>query len=689
MAMKMVRAGRLVACAVLAAVVAVPPLGPARAAARAGSEPKPLDVVIAVDESGSLKPGDVQRETEAATTIGQSGLNPRNRIGVLGFGGATRRGQSATTWHCPLAGAASRDELRKLADCTGQIHRRSPAEGDDTDHVAALREALKALRAEPSGGALKTVFLLTDGKLDVSRSPYYGPRPAGRTAEAERQLGRQLELAQGDDTQIWPLGFGPDVDRSALVRFADGGSRRACDARPESRPHAQVVKDSGAVARALITAYAAASCFRVTPTEKRALVPGDTIELPQWIPGYASDATLTVAKGDPSVKAEFVTPDGRVVQANGTWGGSTYTRSAGNGGTVEALRVTNPLNGRWRVRLTAPPGTGAAQATATALYQGAIRSGLTVEPPNTVLTGRPITARLSVWPRRGTLTPQESRLFTFRVTARTPGGRAQNVAVRDDGRSPDRRAGDGEYAGTFRAPGSPGTVRFTGEVAGQGLRAEEIPQRTVTVEAPPTWLERNLWWLVWVVVLAVVALIAMLLARHARRSVRDVRDLRLTLRRGGGDASRELRPQQHERIEEFPFTLRDLGEGPPALDYAGAGDAKYTLRRAANRHITLERPDGETVDVTAHAPVDLGDGLRLVVAADPEPWLLALIRRLLPVRRGGSSVLRPPEGLPGPERQGGRSGSDEPDQPPDPRTPGRGDPAPPIFHDSNDDELLL
>ncbi|MBO0885658.1 MAG: hypothetical protein J2P17_36055, partial [Mycobacterium sp.] len=55
-----------------ALVLSVSWAGPAPAAS-AGPEPTPLDVVVAVDESGSLSSADVTREIEAAATIAQGG----------------------------------------------------------------------------------------------------------------------------------------------------------------------------------------------------------------------------------------------------------------------------------------------------------------------------------------------------------------------------------------------------------------------------------------------------------------------------------------------------------------------------------------------------------------------------------------------------------------------------------------
>ncbi|WP_242909291.1 VWA domain-containing protein [Actinomadura terrae] len=460
-----------------AALAGLPPMPPGRADARA-PEPTPLDLVVAVDESGSLAPEDVHAELEAAATIVQGGLNPRTRVSVIGFGSAGRAGRDAVTQYCRPTVVTGRAELQYLTACVKGLHRRSQAEGDDTDHAAALAEALRILRSGSPGGALKSVFLLTDGRND--------PTGGHGNADAEdRRLREQLDGARDEGVGIWPLGFGPEVDQAGLDRFAEGGARRGCDGRAESRPRARRVRDSRQVARSLVEAYAAASCFRVSPPSEGSLSPGGTVELPLAVPAIASEATLTVAKGDPGVRVEFVAPDGRVAPSGGTQGASTFTRS-GTGGAIEALRVVSPPNGTWKVRLTTPAGTPRQRVAATVMFQGVIRSSLVVERP-TVRTGEHVTVRLALETRGGYVQdPKELEGFSFTVTAAGRAlGAGRPVPMRDDGRAPDDRPGDGSYAGVFTAPGAPGLVTLTGQVAAAGVRSERNPSATVNVIARP------------------------------------------------------------------------------------------------------------------------------------------------------------------------------------------------------------
>src|SRR5690349_24579969 len=124
-----------------------------------------MQVVVLVDESGSLSDTDVVKEKEAARTIAFSVLAPQSQVSVIGFGSADGAGQSPVDVVCKptvLDDQQSRDTLGK---CVESLHRRAENEGNDTDHAAALKQALSIARS--GGPERKVVFLLTDGKLDV------------------------------------------------------------------------------------------------------------------------------------------------------------------------------------------------------------------------------------------------------------------------------------------------------------------------------------------------------------------------------------------------------------------------------------------------------------------------------------------------------------------------------------------
>ncbi|MFC7612871.1 vWA domain-containing protein [Actinokineospora soli] len=138
----------------------------------------PLQVVVLVDQSGSIGEADLQREKDAAKTIVFSALATGSEVSVAGFASSVTADRTgAVDVVCDrvvLDGGQKRDELAK---CIERLRKRSSSEGEYTDHATALRQALGYVRA--GGPEKKIVFLLTDGKLDVAGSESWGePRSA-------------------------------------------------------------------------------------------------------------------------------------------------------------------------------------------------------------------------------------------------------------------------------------------------------------------------------------------------------------------------------------------------------------------------------------------------------------------------------------------------------------------------------
>lgn len=483
----LVRAVSLVAVLMAGATV----LGPLRAGATpiGGREATPLDMVIAVDESGSLSKADVQNEVDAASTIAQSGLNPRSRVTVLGFGSDNGGGHQAVDEVCPPTVLSDTVDAQGIAECVRKLHRRGPKEGNDTDHVAALAQALHTFESGSPKGARKIVMMLTDGRLDVSHSPQYGS--GDRNAAARRELDRQIAAARTAGVAIFPLGFGSQIDKPSLDRFAAGGSQQGCDNRSASRPRARLVRGSGDVHRALAEMYAASFCGEASPTTHGTLEPGGSVELEVPIPAIATDGVITVSKGDPRVHVDYIDPNGTTVPSSGTQNGSEFFRSGENSptSTTEALRIKNPVTGTWKVKLTAQDGTAKKPISATAIWQGALHASLVMDPP-TVGTGEQATVRLTLQTRAGAITDPASLKpldFTVAVSGAAYGGR-RSVPLHDDGKAPDATANDGQYAGTFTTPAKSGAVDLQGDVSGPGVRPEHVTVPIQVGSGPPPML---------------------------------------------------------------------------------------------------------------------------------------------------------------------------------------------------------
>ncbi|MEU7018354.1 vWA domain-containing protein [Streptomyces sp. NPDC046385] len=468
--------------------VAVPGAGvPLTTASEASDGPDPIDFAVVVDQSASLADKDLVRETEAAALLSQGEISDRSRATVIGFGSSEKAGQSPVREVCPLL-TVDEAGRRKLSDCVQGLSRRDSAlMGPGTDFPAAIRQAVSRLTEAAGTGAAgkttpKVVFLLTDGKLDVGDSPEYGTDPASRQANGAKRLDEELARARAAGVQIWPLGFGSGIDRAALDAMAQGGYRGACSDVPGATPRMRVADSSAQIDKALQETFAAARCARVA----NGTVGKPPADLYVTIPPIATDGSLTVSKHDPKVRVTYYDPAGRKVPTHGQFEESAFEVS-GEDGPVEALRVKNPLPGRWRIRVEAPEGHGGQEVAVRAIWQGRLRSVLTLDPA-APRAGQQAVVEVRMQTRRGVVITDPGLLDGIGVTVELSGDGFSPVTARlaDDGRAPDRRAGDVRFTGTLAVPpGAAGKLKLVARMSAPGVTSDERPLYTMTTVGTP------------------------------------------------------------------------------------------------------------------------------------------------------------------------------------------------------------
>ncbi|MGW2013991.1 VWA domain-containing protein [Streptomyces sp. NPDC001927] len=455
----------------------------ANSAAPTPSEgPDPIDFAVVVDQSASLADKDLALETEAAALLSQGEISERSRATVIGFGSSEKPGQSPVSVVCPptVADAAGR---QSLSDCVPKLTRRDAARmGPGTDFPAAIRQAVSRLTEGGRTTTPKVVFLLTDGKLDVGDSPEYGPDKAIRQSNGEKRLAEELARARAASVQIWPLGFGGEIDRAALTAMAEGGYRGSCADVPGAIPRMRVVDDAAGIDKALQETFAAARCARIA----HGTVGKPPADLAVTIPPIATDGSLTVGKHDPKVRVTYYDPSGRKVPTQGEFDGSTFEVS-GQDGPVEALRVKNPMPGRWRVHIEAPEGHRDREVAVRAIWQGRLRSEVTLDPASP-RAGEETVVEVRMQTRRGVVITDPAQLAGVGVSAVLSGPGFEPVTVRlaDDGRAPDRRAGDVRFTGRVTIPATAtGDLELVTNMAAPGITSDRRPLHTRKSEGTP------------------------------------------------------------------------------------------------------------------------------------------------------------------------------------------------------------
>lgn len=485
-----------VTAALFALIVALPGALPARAAtiAAAGSQPSAgsgtgqsgvavLDIAVLVDESGSETAQSVADEKQTVGQIVQTMLNPASRVTVIGFGGVNNvvpnQNPVDTVCQPTIAGGAS--NLDYLANCVGKIHKRSEAQGDDTDYAAALTQAMSYLgngstATPPSPAkAIKVILMMTDGAVDVHRNTQQYSND-WKTGE-QTAIDQQLADAKAAGVQVWPLGFGADVGtgvtqadaKTYLDHMAAGGAPAVCGSTKQApnQPHATWVNSSSDAINALNELYADAACLG-TSTDRETVSHGLSVN----IPAIASSAAISVDRVNPAIQVTFTKPDGTA------WTDTSVISGADSTSPVEVLHIANVAKddvGPWHIKLTAPPSLASQLVSATIFWQGAVRAIITATP--SVKPGQPIDVKLTVLGPDGPITdPQTLNGLLVGVTAKGQG-------LPSPERVPVSANGVGTYSGTYTAPSQPTSLTITGTASGYGLYATNIPA-TVAVGTP-------------------------------------------------------------------------------------------------------------------------------------------------------------------------------------------------------------
>ncbi|KUM95824.1 hypothetical protein AQI88_14445 [Streptomyces cellostaticus] len=444
--------------------------------APAGQDPVPaadsvpafpaVNYAVAVDESASLAPEDMKAEKAAAARIALGDVSSDSHVTVFGFAAAESGDQRAVDPVCPRTGldAAGRDTI---GACVDKLHSRKKDEGTGTDFPSAIRQGVHDLTDGTDSSQPRVLFLLTDGYMDVTDSPKYGP-PEHRKAEGERQLGLALKEAAAQNVQIWPLGFGDQPRLDELKRMAAGGYQKGCVDLSSARPQPHKVKAAD-IGSTLEDIFAAAHCMRHEEgTSKR---PPATLEV--GISPLATVGSIVVDKGDPEVKVTYYDPSGAKVPTHGTYKKSQFELAGGNG-PVEALKIVDPLPGTWKVKAEAPEGHRSLPVSVSVLWQGELRGAITMDPPSPQ-PGDKVTVTMRLQTREGYEVKDPRDYAGLRVRSELTGAGFSPLALdlTDDGKTPDPTAGDGSFTGTVRIPQTAtGALKVSATLTASGLRAD-------------------------------------------------------------------------------------------------------------------------------------------------------------------------------------------------------------------------
>ena len=191
-----------------------------------------IDIIILVDESGSLSEADVNAEREAVKgIIGLQTLKNRNiKVGVLPFSSGSKSPRLNS--ECGLKPIDDGGDLI-LADCAKNIKRKLSKDDSNTDFAAAFSSVSKLFTENDEKNQdedrAHSIILLTDG--------FYDPDGDKKiSADETMRLDNSFKELRDANVAVWSLGFG-SAELETLTSYSnEAGIRDArCDAPPNGR----------------------------------------------------------------------------------------------------------------------------------------------------------------------------------------------------------------------------------------------------------------------------------------------------------------------------------------------------------------------------------------------------------------------------------------------------------------------
>jgi len=213
-----------------------------------------LDIIVLVDESGSLSPFDLLAEKVALEAlISNRSLRDRNiRLGVLPFSSGDESPRIVSACRLTLMDKAGQTALYN--GCPNKIVRQTEDSRANTDFASAIAEAVKILKTGEED-RIPVLILLTDGQ--------YNPDGDQTVSEAEKlALVESLAEAKEGGVSIWSIGFGAP-DFSALSEMSKSGAQpdMGCPGQPEAR----IAKDLSDISDYILEIIATVGCTGWVP----------------------------------------------------------------------------------------------------------------------------------------------------------------------------------------------------------------------------------------------------------------------------------------------------------------------------------------------------------------------------------------------------------------------------------------
>lgn len=300
-----------------------------------------FDVRMVIDISGSMKRNDPENLRRPAVDLLARLLPENSRAGVWTFG-------QQVNMLMPHQNVD--DGWRELASNKAeQIN----SAGLYTNIGAALE---KAAEAPADDGFNKSIILLTDGMVDISKDPEENRR------EWRRIVDEVIPALRADGTTVHTIALSDDADAELMEKLAVATDGIAA-----------VAKDADQLMQAFLKAFdVAAPAQQVPMTDNRFVVDSRVEEFTALIFRQTPDST------------HLISPDGTQYSSLSKDPGISWYLS----GSYDLITVRNPLEGQWRIEAEVAPNSRVTVVSDLQLRVGAL--------PNNAVTGHAETLRFAL-----------------------------------------------------------------------------------------------------------------------------------------------------------------------------------------------------------------------------------------------------------------------------------------------------
>jgi len=385
-------------------------------------EPASTDVRVLIDISGSMRQNDPNNLRRPALRMLSGLLQPGTRAGVWTF----------ARWVNNLVPVGEVDEAWKQR--TQSLSRQISSPGQFTNIEEVLDQA-SADWKEPEPQASRHLILLTDGMVDVSKTP--GESEASRA----RIIGDLLPRLKAAGVQVHTIALSERADH-ALMKQLSG----------ETGGWYQQVGQAADLQRVFLRMFEKVGEPDTVPLDDNRFV----------VDGAVNEATVLAFSKPGSRPVTLTSPSGEVFTDSDLPSGLAWYRDEG----YDMITIASPEKGEWVLGADLDPDNRVLIVTDLKLR--------TSEIPTHIAAGEETRIEASL-NNRGEVVTRKAFLRLLQVSAVAEGAEGLgSLALNDAGEPPDEQAGDGRYSMHFGAV-SP---------------AEDV-ELTVTVESPTFMREKR------------------------------------------------------------------------------------------------------------------------------------------------------------------------------------------------------